>query len=167
LRHHPSMYPHCEIVWIAGNHDGPSDRMSTLLGVNILDEYEWEYEGKKYLIIHGDRYDRFLCEHTTISNLASLLYLALQKLDTKNQRISRWVKHKSKSWLSLSDKIAGHALDYAWERGANVVICGHTHLACAHVRDGIEYFNSGCWTDIPSQYITIDEKHGVEVHTVH
>jgi len=24
----------------------------------------------------------------------------------------------------------------------------------------LEYYNSGCWTDIPSQYITIDEKHG-------
>jgi UDP-2,3-diacylglucosamine pyrophosphatase LpxH len=167
LRRIPVMNPHCEIVWIVGNHDGPANKLSTLLGVPIHEEYEWEYEGRKYLIVHGDRYDRFLYEHTTISNLASLFYLLLQKLDTKKQRISRWIKHKSKSWLSLSDKIARQALDYAGERRADVVICGHTHLACEHTRDDMQYYNSGCWTDIPSQFITVARKRGVEVHTVH
>ena len=27
--------------------------------------------------------------------------------------------------------------------------------------DGVRYFNSGCWTDRPSQYITVDAVDGV------
>jgi hypothetical protein len=29
---------------------------------------------------------------------------------------------------------------------------------------GVHYFNSGCWTDRPSQFITIDDVEGVVIH---
>ncbi|HYF02788.1 MAG TPA: UDP-2,3-diacylglucosamine diphosphatase [Patescibacteria group bacterium] len=154
---------HCEIVWVAGNHDGVAEILSHLLGVEVYDEYPWEFCGENYLAIHGHQFDSFITENVTLTNVASYLYLWIQKLDTEQQRMSRWVKRTSKAWLKNSEKIAHDAIEYARGRGARHVFCGHTHLASTRESRGIVYYNSGCWTDKPSQYITVDEINGVRI----
>src|SRR5436305_13630945 len=42
-----------EVVWVEGNHDhGLSEIMSHLVGVQVYQEYEWEYGGALHLAIH-------------------------------------------------------------------------------------------------------------------
>ena len=77
--------------------------------------------------------------------------------------MSRWIKRKSKKWLRLSNKVGRDAIQYAKSKNADVIICGHTHIAGYFKEDGVEYYNSGCWTDKPSQYIRINDKKGVEI----
>ena len=54
-----------------------------------------------------------------------------------------------------------------WNRGeskqADRVFCGHTHLAMQSTRDGVEYYNSGSWTDKSATYVTVSEE-GVRIH---
>ena len=57
-----------------------------------------------------------------------------------------------------SEKVAARAFLYARLRGIDYIFCGHTHKALQERRGKIRYFNSGCWTEIPSTYITIDGK---------
>ena len=43
-----------KIRWVIGNHDkGLSDVFGPLMDAKIYQVYEWEFEGKKYLAIHG------------------------------------------------------------------------------------------------------------------
>ena len=51
----------------------------------------------------------------------------------------------------------------AKKRGADYVFCGHTHKAMRKRKGDIVYYNSGCWTDSPCTYITIDEKY-IDIH---
>jgi UDP-2,3-diacylglucosamine pyrophosphatase LpxH len=147
----------CEVVWVAGNHDGVADILSHLLGVKVYEEYFWEENDELCLAIHGHQFDTFITRNVLATALASQLYLWVQKLGGKQQRLSRWVKRTSKVWLRLSEKIAHDALAYARSRGARHVFCGHTHIPM-HLTDGIaHYYNSGCWTDRPSQYITVEK----------
>jgi UDP-2,3-diacylglucosamine pyrophosphatase LpxH len=79
----------------------------------------------------------------------------MQRLDPKH-RVSRWVKRSSKKWLRLSEKVGVDAAYHGFHRhGADVVVCGHTHVAGTKIIGEVLYVNSGCWTDVPSQYVTI------------
>ena len=152
-----------EVVWVAGNHDGIAEILSHLLGIEVYEEYIWEYENKKYLAIHGHQFDRFLNENVIISTLATWFYKFFQRIDTNEQPISSWMKRRSKTWLRVSEKIANDAIAYATSKGAQYVFCGHTHQAMVRISEGVTYCNSGCWTDVPSQCITIDKTNGVQL----
>jgi len=155
-----------EVVWVIGNHDELLMKvMSHLMQMEAHRFYEWEYLGKKYLAIHGHQFDRFLSENIILSAIASSLYFFIQRIDTKKQRVSRAIKRMSKSWLRLSEKIAKSASLFAVFRKAHYVFCGHTHQAMQKEFKKNKYYNSGCWTDIPSSYITILEEK-IVIHDV-
>lgn len=152
----------CEVVWVAGNHDGVADILSHLLGVQVYDEYIWEEHGERFMAIHGHQFDTFITNNVLTTAIASQLYLWVQKFGGEQQRLSRWVKRTSKSWLRLSEKIAHDALAYARSKGVQHIFCGHTHIPM-HRTDGVaHYYNSGCWTDRPAQYITV-QRSGCEI----
>ena len=155
-----------EVIWIEGNHDeGLGDIMSLMIGIEILKEYIWQTGSKIFLAIHGHQFDRFLNENVIISKIASFLYDKIQKMGKEKQKLARYVKRKSKGWLRLAGKVSHGALEHAKNRKANVVICGHTHFPTVipDILDGIKYYNTGCFTDVPSSYITISVNGDVEV----
>lgn len=51
---------------------------------------------------------------------------------------------------------------YAKENEAGVIFCGHTHQTLYKKIPDIEYFNTGCWTDIPSSYLFIDNEGNIK-----
>jgi UDP-2,3-diacylglucosamine pyrophosphatase LpxH len=147
-----------EVVWVEGNHDhGLSELMSHLVGVEVYQEYAWEYRGLRHLAIHGHQFDLFVVNNRLVSNVLTALHLALQKLAFGEQRLVRFIDKFDSKWLRLSSKVMDGALAHARVRNAQRVFCGHTHEALHAERDGIEYFNSGSWTQLNATYITIDE----------
>ena len=42
------------VVWVRGNHDGPAETISHIVGVDILDEYVYDNGDIQLLILHGD-----------------------------------------------------------------------------------------------------------------
>jgi UDP-2,3-diacylglucosamine pyrophosphatase LpxH len=155
-----------EVVWVEGNHDdGLAEIMSHLIGIEVYKEYNWILNGKKYLAIHGHQFDRFLNENIIISAIASFVYDRIQRWGNEKQTIARYLKNKSKGWLRLAKKVADGAVEYGRHKKANVVICGHTHKSARYEypEKNIIYYNSGCWTDIPSSYILIYENGEVEI----
>ena len=156
-----------EVVWIKGNHDELLAQIaSAFLGIDVHKEYTWDHAGKKHLAIHGHQFDRFLINNKVMSDIASFLYLMLQRVDMKKRRLSRFVKRLSKKWLRLSNKVSLSAIRYGKRKKADYVFCGHTHLSVEKKMKDIRYFNSGCWTDIPSTFIEIKDSGKIEIHKV-
>lgn len=158
-----------EVIWVEGNHDeGLGEIMALMIGIEIHKEITWITGNKKFLAIHGHQFDRFLNENVIISNIASYIYDKMQKVGKEKQKLARFVKKKSKGWLRLAGKIAHGAIEHARHKDADIVICGHTHLPTEtpHVEKGILYFNTGCFTDIPSSYIIIEENGRVSLKHV-
>jgi len=152
-----------EVIWIIGNHDELLLKvMPSLMKTEPHHFYKWKYKGEKYIAIHGHQFDRFLANNFFLSAMASFIYSLIQRIDFKNRTFSRFIKRMSKSWLRLSKKIAKSASIFATIRGAKYVFCGHTHQSMRKDFKRNTYFNSGCWTDIPSTYITISER-GIEI----
>src|SRR5215813_15051888 len=75
-----------EVVWVEGNHDhGLTEVMSHLVGVPVYQEYAWDYAGKRHLAIHGHQFDSFICNNVLLSKFGQLIFLWLQKVDSKNK----------------------------------------------------------------------------------
>jgi UDP-2,3-diacylglucosamine pyrophosphatase LpxH len=143
-----------EIVWINGNHDGPSEIISHLLGVTVRDEIVIETGGRRVLLLHGHRFDEFIERYPLTSKLADYLYRWLQRLD-KSHTIARTAKHNSKAFLRCTQKIQESAVGYAADLGCDAVCCGHTHHPVAATEGPVQYFNGGCWTERPCHYLAI------------
>ncbi len=156
-----------EVVWVEGNHDhGLTEIMSHLVGVRVYQEYQWEYQGLRHLAVHGHQFDGFVVNNVRVSYLVgTLLYLQLQKWDSKKKTLTRFLDRLNTRWLRLSPTVAKGALVYARHHKAARIFCGHTHVAM-HMSDsehGVDYFNCGAWIDAHPTYITVGED-GVQIH---
>ncbi|HSW39735.1 MAG TPA: hypothetical protein VLL97_09615 [Acidobacteriota bacterium] len=69
--------------------------------------------------------------------------------------LARMLDRLDTQWQRLIPKVARRAVDYARNRGADHVYCGHTHEAMAMSIDGINYRNSGAWSTNRPTYIGI------------
>ncbi len=149
-----------EVVWINGNHDGTSVLLSQLIGVKVYTKYIWESNGKKFLAIHGHQFDRLMNKNIIIGTVAMFLYYFVQNVFKHDKAFTKWLKKSNKSWMRMSDQVAKGATLYGKLRKADYVFCGHTHIALYKKIRGVKYYNSGCWVDRPSAYITI---RGIEI----
>ncbi|HZW31236.1 MAG TPA: UDP-2,3-diacylglucosamine diphosphatase [Isosphaeraceae bacterium] len=135
------------LVWVRGNHDGPADIISHIVGVDILDEYVFDNQQIQLLILHGDQFDTFTTGYPWLTEIACGIFYYIQKY--MPHRAARWIRRISKRWQRNSQLVESRAIDYARSRGFHYVTCGHTHFPLVAERDGVAYFNSGTWTDYP------------------
>jgi len=104
-----------------------------------------------------------LVSNRLLSNIFTAFHDKLQKVSFGRKRIVNFLERFDTVWLRLSSKVASGALGYGKTIHAQRVLCGHTHEAMQVKRDGVEYFNSGSWTQQRATYITIDST-GVTIH---
>jgi len=153
-----------EVVWVEGNHDhGLTEVMSHLVGIPVYQEYAWTCAGKKHLAIHGHQFDSFAINNHQINRVAQWFFLLLQKMDSRNKRLARYLDRLNTRWLRLSAQVAQGALSYAKTGKAERIFCGHTHVPLHMEQDGVEYWNSGAWVDRRCTYITVDQE-GIAIH---
>lgn len=151
-----------EITWINGNHDGPADIVSHLLGVEVSEELVVESGGRRVLFLHGHRFDEFISRYPLFTRFADKCYQLLQWID-KSHTFAKQAKRRSKIFLRSTEKIEAGAVRYAAKKGCDVVCCGHTHHPVASETGPVAYFNSGSWTEKPCHYLTL-QGGVVEVH---
>ncbi len=139
------------LIWMRGNHDGPADIISHIVGVEILDEYVYRNDQIELLILHGDQFDTFITHYKWLTEISCGIFYYIQKWMLLIA--ARWILPDS--WKPLAAQ--QHAADRcrlcdrirdvsAWIRH---VTCGHTHLPLTSVVDGIQYLNTGTWIESP------------------
>src|SRR5262249_53287788 len=52
-----------EVTWIEGNHDGPADSISHLLGVEVEEQKIIASGERRMLVLHGHTFDKFITDH--------------------------------------------------------------------------------------------------------
>jgi UDP-2,3-diacylglucosamine pyrophosphatase LpxH len=154
-----------EVVWVEGNHDhGLTEIMSHLVGMRVYQEYQWNYLGLRHIAVHGHQFDTFVVKNVRLNYwFGTLLYLQLQKFDSKNKALTRFLDRLGTRWQRLSEKVADGALAHAQHHDAARIFCGHTHAALYKPADACDYYNCGAWIDEQLTYITVDEE-GVRIH---
>lgn len=161
----------CEIIWVRGNHDKKmANTMAHMVGARLVDEYAFNIADRKLLAIHGDRFVRSLLFNDFVASIGQHLFYFLQYFDKNSRHIVKLFDRSHSYLRRLSSKVAYGAIKYAKERDAQYIFCGHTHkqMYKEHIDSGktVHYYNTGCWTQAPSSYITISKEGEVSLLSV-
>ena len=153
-----------KVVWVEGNHDRLLSRISrNFLGVDIHTRYQWTHQDRTFMAMHGHQFDTFIPSYPVVTETACNVYRAIQRLEGTPFRISRFLKRRTKLWLEMSEHVGQRALAYAKKRNADYIFCGHTHQPFSLASGSVAYHNTGCWTDWPATFVTIDD-YGVKLN---
>lgn len=154
---------HCQVIWIRGNHDTVSaPTLSHLLGVYVRNNYTWTSYGKKFYVVHGDRWDTFIYQHRRTTEFLTWIYNSLMRINGSTARnLSRWLKRRAKLLTRNCSAIQFSAVQFAKEKEMHAIFCGHTHMPTLGFVDDVLYGNDGTWQSDDPHFIGIK---GTEVH---
>jgi UDP-2,3-diacylglucosamine pyrophosphatase LpxH len=130
-----------EIIYCRGNHDDILERFLPP-GIGKLkfvkEHLHLGADGKRYLVIHGDGFDRVSTNHHWLAKLGSIGYDSLLGFNRLYNHYRSWrgkeyfslskrVKAKVKSAVSFVDRYEVELQDLARQRKCDGIICGHIH----------------------------------------
>lgn len=152
-----------ELVWINGNHDRQlSNTVFGLIGVQGREHYDWVSGGKRYLALHGDRFDVSAVRENHLlpaflswlsswcQRRAGIDYCLIERLEFLHNRVG-----------GLAERMLHGATRLAKEHACDAVICGHTHRAehrsVSSEDVAVDYVNAGAWVGRPRHFVTVTD----------
>jgi len=150
------------VIYIPGNHD---ENLRDYIGSNFNnvqikeEDIYTSINGKKILVLHGDKFDAVVCSNKWLAVIGSegyelLIYLNRWFNNIRNLlglpywSLSAFIKHKVKNAVNVIFNYENILLHHAKERGMDGVICGHIHHAeIKENENGITYYNCGDWVE--------------------
>jgi UDP-2,3-diacylglucosamine pyrophosphatase LpxH len=151
-----------ELILIRGNHEGvgtvseqafgPLDVLAQLLETELREEYQLRVGKDRYLVFHGDRFDRTLGT-TWLVDCADYFYRTAQRCSLS---LAAWLKGRVKHWGGVVGGVRRSAVEYARQKGCQGVIIGHTHYHADELVEGIRYLNTGSWVERPCNYVLVE-----------
>ena len=138
-----------EVVWVEGNHDADLTQvMEHLIGVKVYQQYEWYWQGKKCIAMHGHQFDSlFATGNPWFNGIVTEVYIRLQKVNFLKRWLPRILDKLHTNYQRLTYKVAEGAIHVAEELKADYIFCGHTHQKHFVNKGAINYYNVGCWVD--------------------
>lgn len=150
-----------KVIFVPGNHDEAARQFIGLEfgGIQVRDELiHVTADGKRMLVIHGDRFDGVIACAKWLAYLGDNMYTVILKF---NQIFNHWraraglpywslsqyLKLKVKNAVSYITKFEDALADEARKRNLDGVICGHIHKPEIRDIDGVLYCNDGDWVE--------------------
>lgn len=150
------------VVYVVSNHDEAlREYLSMSFGeIELTDEcLHVAADGRRYLVVRGDRYDQVTHDARWFSVLGDLAYQVL----IQGNRMLSWARRRlgvAGHW-SLADYVKRNvlkAMAFVGEfenavacdvrrLGRHGVICGHIHTPVIKSVEGVSYLNCGDWVD--------------------
>jgi len=150
-----------KLIYIPGNHDENfRDFVNLRFGkVAILEEtIHTSATGKRYLVLHGDKFDGVVCFAPWLAKLGDSAYEASMSLNAGINRVRRffrlpywslsaYLKFKVKKAVEFVSRFEDAVVREARQRNCDGVICGHIHTPDNRMIGGIHYLNDGDWVE--------------------
>lgn len=150
-----------KVIYIPGNHDDKfRDFKNLRMGrVAVLeDAIHHGANGKRYLVLHGDKFDGVVRYAPWLARLGDRAYEVSMMINGAVNRcrrlfrlpywsLSAYLKFKVKKAVEFISHFEDAVVREARQRGAQGVICGHIHTPDDRMIDGIHYLNDGDWVE--------------------
>jgi UDP-2,3-diacylglucosamine pyrophosphatase LpxH len=149
------------VVYVPGNHDENFREFTNLrMGkVAVLKEaIHVTATGKRYLVLHGDKFDGVVCFAPWLAKLGDSAYEVAMDFNSALNKcrrffkmpywsLSAFLKHKVKKAVEYVSRYEEAVVRDAKHRQCVGVICGHIHTPDDRMIDGIHYLNDGDWVE--------------------
>jgi UDP-2,3-diacylglucosamine pyrophosphatase LpxH len=149
------------LIYIPGNHDENfRDFVGVRMGrVAVLNEtVHIGANGKRYLILHGDKFDGVVCFAPWLAQLGDSAYEISMNLNAAVNRVRRflrlpywslsaYLKYKVKKAVEFISRFEDAVVREARRRNCEGVICGHIHTPDDRMIGGVHYLNDGDWVE--------------------
>jgi UDP-2,3-diacylglucosamine pyrophosphatase LpxH len=150
-----------EVIYIPGNHDGLfRDHLDARFGDVVVREeaVHTTADGRRFLVLHGDRFDGVVQHSLWLAKLGSRAYDKLLALNHSMSRVramlglrywslAGYLKHKVKNAVSYIGNYERAVATEAHQRDLDGMICGHIHHAEMRDIEGVVYCNCGDWVE--------------------
>ena len=150
-----------KLVYIPGNHDeNLRDFLNLRFGkVAVLeDAVHLSASGKRYLVLHGDKFDGVVRFAPWLAKLGDTAYEFSMELNSTVNRVRRalrlpywslsaYLKNRVKKAVEFVSRFEEAVVREARAKNCQGVICGHIHTPDDRFIDGIHYLNDGDWVE--------------------
>ena len=140
-----------KVVWVRGNHD------NGYIPQNLGNIHIKQYHSlqKRLFITHGDFFDKVMPQSRAFIKAFKLMHDLRVKLGARPVHVAEYAKRWERFYGYLRKNVMLNAINYARENGFKAVTCGHTHYAEEQFINGIQYINTGAWTERPAYYLQL------------
>jgi UDP-2,3-diacylglucosamine pyrophosphatase LpxH len=141
-------------IWVEGNHDQecrPAD------SGHICFTESYSVGDNQLFVTHGSYFDNVMPYHRWFIQLFRFLHTVRLRLGAPPVHVAEYAKKWRFLYQYLNKTVMMNAIEYAKENGYGAVACGHVHHLEHTVVDGIEYLNTGAWTELPVCYISVSD----------
>lgn len=150
-----------KVVYVPGNHDEDfRDHAGTDFG-NVAVRYEIVHEtvdGRRFLVMHGDKFDRVVQNGRWLAVLGSQAYDLLlaangwlnavrRRLGMDYWSLAAFLKRKVKNAVNYIGNFEQTVAEEAKSQDVDGMICGHIHHAEMREIEGVLYCNCGDWVE--------------------
>jgi UDP-2,3-diacylglucosamine pyrophosphatase LpxH len=155
------------VYYLPGNHDEFMRNIQKYFGYGILKSLPMVIcdevmhitpDGRKFMVLHGDKFDHHEVAAGWVSRMTALTYdWLLRGSRLTHQLLPQWFPHRysfaqkiktrSNTFVKFVAKYQNEAVNYAHERHCDGIICGHIHQPMIESHDKITYCNTGDWVE--------------------
>lgn len=150
-----------KLIYIPGNHDENfRDFLNLRFGkVVVLEEtVHITADGKRYFVLHGDKFDGVVCFAPWLAKLGDQAYEVSMSLNATVNHIRRffrlpywslsaYLKYKVKKAVEFLSRFEDAVVREAKQRNCVGAICGHVHTPDNRMINDIHYLNDGDWVE--------------------
>ena len=142
-----------KVVWVRGNHDNgyiPQD-------LGNIDIKPYHSIQKRLFITHGDFFDKVMPQSRAFMKAFKFMHDLRVRLGARPVHVAQYAKRWNRFYGYLRKNVMLNAVNYARKNGFKAVTCGHTHYAEEQFVNGIQYINTGAWTERPPHYLRLTD----------
>jgi len=143
-----------EVVWVLGNHDANY----TLPNPGKITFTQHFNIGQRLLIAHGDDFDEIMPKNLWFIRLFKFWHQVRLRLGASPVHVACYAKKWQLLYRVLTRHVMKNAVRCAKEKRFAAITCGHTHYPEDIQVDGVRYINTGCWTETPAFYLSVNQK---------
>ena len=151
------------VFYLPGNHDHLLRQFNgrTVCGVHIRDSLVHEtVDNRRYLVVHGDRFDPVVRHLPWLAGLGSLVYEGLLAAGSRGRAhshipaakrarpsFSARMKQLAKAVVNRLGRFDQAVTRAVTDHRAEGIICGHIHRAAVREMGSLLYTNAGDWVE--------------------